>query len=327
MMSTRGLRLKAQNGSMTSILQCPKCFAPMSEDRGRIKCTSDPLHTFPIVNGVVRFLNEDDPFYGDKYTRQVAHVPGTSPLKDWVFFHLVQSGVLGEIRKELQPGGRILDFGCAGGVRWLGKYGDAIGLDVSIGSLESAVNVYQLALQAPVENIPLSEQSIDVAYSSYVFEHLPADTKVKALEELQRVLRPGGSIILQFDTLSNNRLMRSAERDPDAYRRWFIDNDGHYGLEPLSIFFRRLDQTDFTVTRVFKFGTTFLQYTPMYARFESAYGTEARWARYLGKFLRAALRTKAGQLFDFMITAFYRGVNRFTDGEGATNVIVVAQKN
>jgi ubiquinone/menaquinone biosynthesis C-methylase UbiE len=51
-------------------------------------------------------------------------------------------------------------------------------------------------LQAAAENLPFEDESFDVVYSVYLFHELPGDVRKKAIQEMARVLAPGGMLVL-----------------------------------------------------------------------------------------------------------------------------------
>jgi ubiquinone/menaquinone biosynthesis C-methylase UbiE len=55
-------------------------------------------------------------------------------------------------------------------------------------------------IQASAEELPFPDESFDVVYSSHVLEHV--DSENKALEEMKRVLKPNGVLILGMPTAS-----------------------------------------------------------------------------------------------------------------------------
>ncbi len=104
---------------------------------------------------------------------------------------------------DLNPGDRVLDLGCGGGLdvllsaRRVGPSGHVIGVDASPDMIELA---RRHAAEAGVTNIefrvgyleaiPLPDAAVDVVISNCVFT-LSTD-KPRALAETARVLRPGG---------------------------------------------------------------------------------------------------------------------------------------
>lgn len=46
------------------------------------------------------------------------------------------------------------------------------------------------------ESLPLANKSIDVCFSTLAFHHMPNETKNKAIKEIYRILKPGGTVII-----------------------------------------------------------------------------------------------------------------------------------
>ena len=62
-------------------------------------------------------------------------------------------------------------------------------------------------IEGYAENLPLSDNSVDVVYSSLVFHHLPNDIKKKAIDEMYRVLKPGGQVVIADLGESRNKFL------------------------------------------------------------------------------------------------------------------------
>lgn len=106
---------------------------------------------------------------------------------------------------DIAPGVTVLDLGCGAGLdaliaaRRTGPAGKVFGIDFSPAMLErarsaaAAAGVSNLELsQADVEQLPLSDASIDVALVNGIFNLNPNRTAI--FRELARVVRPGGSV-------------------------------------------------------------------------------------------------------------------------------------
>ena len=100
---------------------------------------------------------------------------------------------------RLKPGDVVLDLGCGGGIDTL-LAGRAIGLDtlpemLAVAARHAAeiglANVEWL--RGDLEDIPLPDAAVDVAFSNGVVNLSPRKSRVFA--EVHRVLRPGGRLI------------------------------------------------------------------------------------------------------------------------------------
>lgn len=307
------------------IIVCNNCLGDLLWEDGFVLCIECGSKFF-IKDGVIQFLEKKNEFYEGVYIRQIKYIPRKNFFKNWVFFNFVQSGVLGEIKKILRPGGRVLDVGCGGGIRWLGIYAETIGIELSQESLIKTKGFYKEALRSDIQKIPLRSSSIDCIYGSYVFEHLFPEEKNIFLSEVFRILKPSGACVLQFDALSDNWITRFALRDQEAYKKGFIDTDGHIGLEPLSIGIKRIEQSGMDINRVVKFGTTFLQYQATYSWLNISYGDKYIWIKYFSRFVNWILSKRIGIAFEFFVTAVDMLINPFSKIDSATRAIIVAIK-
>jgi arsenite methyltransferase len=106
-----------------------------------------------------------------------------------------------------QTGQTVLDRGCGAGfdsilaARMVGPSGRVIGVDITPEMVAKARDNASLAA-APnaefrpgdLESLPVTDQSVDVAFSNGVFNLCP--DKPKALREVFRVLRRGGRLVM-----------------------------------------------------------------------------------------------------------------------------------
>lgn len=97
------------------------------------------------------------------------------------------------------PGARVLEAGCGTGLLLAHARRDArlaLGVDLSRGMLGHARRKGLGVAQATIERLPFSDRSFDVVYSFKVLAHV---VQIEAaLAELSRVVRPGGTMVLEF---------------------------------------------------------------------------------------------------------------------------------
>jgi SAM-dependent methyltransferase len=190
---------------------------------------------FPIEAGVVRFLEKDDAFYEGRYLADntVAWLPRRDRWPWSLPLWLMRSGYVWAVRRHVRPGGTVLEFGCASGIRYFSRRYRTIGLDLSAGSLERVAGLYDASLQVDLtRGLPLPDASIDAAVSSFVWEHIQPESKPAVLAELRRVLKPGGKLIQLYDVDSQHplyRRLRAAE--PARFREILIEREGHDGWQ------------------------------------------------------------------------------------------------
>ncbi len=112
-------------------------------------------------------------------------------------------------RFPVGPGDRVLDMGCGGGRHAFALYKrgcDVVALDRSAGDLVEVETMFAAlreagevpagaqarAVRGDAYALPFDDDSFDAVIAAEVLEHLPEDER--AMAELVRVLRPGGSI-------------------------------------------------------------------------------------------------------------------------------------
>jgi len=115
----------------------------------------------------------------------------------------------------------ILDVGCGTGtllvqlarrapkVRVIGLDGDPDILERAAAKAHAAAADVEL-VNGLADSIPLEGASVDCAVSTLVFHHLAPETKRRALEEIRRVLRPGGRLVIADYGGPHDPLMRAA---------------------------------------------------------------------------------------------------------------------
>jgi ubiquinone/menaquinone biosynthesis C-methylase UbiE len=104
----------------------------------------------------------------------------------------------------LRRGERVLDVGCGTGIvarlaaEAVGPEGSVAGLDVEPGMLAVARSAAAGAgiewIEASAESIPLPDASVDAVLCQMSLQFVP--DRARALEEMRRVLVPGGRIVL-----------------------------------------------------------------------------------------------------------------------------------
>jgi ubiquinone/menaquinone biosynthesis C-methylase UbiE len=107
----------------------------------------------------------------------------------------------------IRPGHRVLDIGCGTGtlvtlIKRLHTDVEVVGLDPDPKALGLARRKAERAAvsihldQGFSDELPYPDASFDRVFSSFMLHHLQAGAKEKTLDEVRRVLKPGGSLHL-----------------------------------------------------------------------------------------------------------------------------------
>jgi SAM-dependent methyltransferase len=107
---------------------------------------------------------------------------------------------------DAKPGETLLDLGCGAGLdlylyaQKVGSTGKLIGLDLALPMLDkarknlAAAGIFNVEwLNAPADNIPLPDSSVDLATANGIYNLSP--DKDAVMREVARVLKPGGRTI------------------------------------------------------------------------------------------------------------------------------------
>ena len=107
----------------------------------------------------------------------------------------------------VEPGERVLDMGCGGGRHAFALYrrgARVVALDLDAAELKDVAGMFAAiapevpagasaqAIRGSAYELPFADASFDRIIAAEVLEHLPEDAR--AMAELARVLKPGGSI-------------------------------------------------------------------------------------------------------------------------------------
>lgn len=131
----------------------------------------------------------------------------------------------------LSSGMRVLDVGCGKGrfARRLFAMGaDVVGVDASAGMLGECVGIP--AMQASATRLPFENGAFDGVFSIEVFEHLDRTSVDLAIDEMARVVRPGGRVVI----VDKNRKALDAKRPwlPAIVVKWIDERRGRWMYGP-----------------------------------------------------------------------------------------------
>jgi SAM-dependent methyltransferase len=102
------------------------------------------------------------------------------------------------------PDPRILDCGCGTGANlvMLGEFGHASGFDLTFRGLELAHEYGQRRVtQASITEMPFGDEAFDLVTAFDVLYSLTEEQETAGLAEIRRVLKPGGTLIVNVAAL------------------------------------------------------------------------------------------------------------------------------
>jgi SAM-dependent methyltransferase len=213
-------------------LVCPRDRSALSED-GRCR----QGHGYRIVDGVpILLVEEDEPTHAS-CERVESLPPPTGDAIDPFVQEVIGATcgglyrpLVGRLREypipelRLPPGERrlFLEVGCNWG-RWCvaaARRGYVpVGIDPSLKGIQAARRVAgQLGVEAhyvvgDARYLPFADATFDVAFSYSVFQHFSRAVAVAALDEIGRVLRPGGTSLVQVANVWGVRSLLNQARE------------------------------------------------------------------------------------------------------------------
>ena len=207
------------NTGLLEVLVCPRDHSVLRTVEGGLACERE--HRFPLEQGIPVFSNSPrreaipgnmeacqysgqdrsiDPFVddwlvntnGNLYWKLRGRLP-RYPIPEWPFW----SG----------KGKLLVDVGCSWG-RWSIAAARAgfrvIGVDVHVDALAAAERVSQQVgaradfVCADADQLPFRPGSIDMLFSYSVLQHLERSTVLRFFQEASRLLKPGGTCVVQL---------------------------------------------------------------------------------------------------------------------------------
>jgi SAM-dependent methyltransferase len=267
-----------------SRLACPRDSQPLQHRANSFTCPSG--HVYPVHNGIPVLLRDDVEhtheaalyaLRGEEHERPTAAAGEIDPFVQeaigatggYLYEDLIgrlTEYPIPELRMRPGAGAVLVDLGCSWG-RWsiaASRLGyRAIGIDPSLEGVRAA---YRVARQLGVKDAcfvvadarypPLADASVDAVFSYSVLQHFSKENVRTTLEQVRRILAPGGRSLIQlpnaFGLRSLYHQLKRGLREPRLFevrywtvgelRRTFGDRigpteifvDGFFSLNPQS---------------------------------------------------------------------------------------------
>jgi 2-polyprenyl-3-methyl-5-hydroxy-6-metoxy-1,4-benzoquinol methylase/uncharacterized protein YbaR (Trm112 family) len=179
-----------------------------------------------------------------------------------------------DIRLPEGHGRRFLDVGCNWG-RWCiaaaRKGYRVVGIDPSLGALLAARRVAaQLGIQADfvaadARRLPFAPQTFDVVFSYSVLQHFRREHVSAAVEQIARVIRPGGRSLVQMPNVVGARTLYTQARRRFAEPRAESFDVRYWRISELERVFGAIGPTTIDVDGYFGLGvqSTDMEHLPM----------------------------------------------------------------
>ena len=300
-------------GLRTDLIACIDCHSKLDDDATRLICPRC-ARTYPIVDGIPCFAKADA-FY-DEYAS--VHCPfAASPTgmkrailqvlpfwswREWKFW-----------RRAIPHCGRLLDFGCGRGREiFLQRAREVVGYDGSLAFLRDCASRYAATALGQLPRLPFHAGQFDAVASSHTIGHVPIEHKDTLVAEIARVLVPGGITAHIIETDSDHPAVLAAKKDREAYRKQFVEQHGHVGLEPANRVIERFERHGFRLKEC-SLVDAILPSVLNFRRFFDAPGLadlpEVRWPRRLSRWTERSWAANAA--YEVGFGAFHRTIERW----------------
>lgn len=317
----------------TGIFWCPACRGVLQvETREQLTCC-DCGSDYVVREEIPCFVPEDR-FYEGKFTAPtqdgVGQRTGISRKVKAFYDRWSSTTVKHQFTREFlsrfSPETLILDIGCGGGNEVLAPW-RTVGIDLSFAGLRSAKGIYQAVATADATSLPFADDTFDIINSWDVFGHVPFEQKSAVLAEWKRVLKPGGWMLHIIEAHCTAPFYRLVRRDPELFEKYFIELDGHYGLELPSQIEARFRAAGFDVVKNWPFFRAGIFPPEEYSkRLGPEYAAQSKLLKVLADFGHACDRNKQlDRAMSFVTGVLARATNPLLPKDWGSTVFIVAR--
>jgi len=147
-------------------------------------------------------------------------------------YHAMLDDLEVELVRRYCGGGTLLEAGCGTGLilnRLAPHCEAAVGVDLSAGMLSHAAGRSLTVVQGQLDDLPFADGSFDTVCSFKVLAHVRPIQR--AMEEMARVTRPGGHMLLEFYNRHSLRGLIKQLKRPTSIDATYNDEDVYTRLD------------------------------------------------------------------------------------------------
>lgn len=180
------IRDTLRHGIKRNVLRCAKCGFVFLQ---------------PRVNTPIAYYS------GTEYRKRYGPTVGkaSTPKEIFDIYFPFQERIIGEFRKVLRPGMKVLDVGCSTGhllAALKGKVKERVGVELNRDEADFVRRTQKIQVYSePIESVQIPEGPFDLVISARVLEHV--DDPLVFLRAIARQVKPGGYVYLDVPNLDD----------------------------------------------------------------------------------------------------------------------------
>lgn len=296
---------------MTKIFICSYCKGELKIKNKELIC-SNCERNFQVIDSIPRFTNVDE-FYEEKFINPIKASVISKIHKRLLNPRLGYTNKILENNKNKNV--KILDLGCGGGNSFFKKENTEVyGIDLSLMALKSAKTIYEYVAQANANHLPFKDNYFDYIVSWDLFGHITFEEKDKVLKEMLRVLKNRGKIGMYIETDEQNSRYMFAKKYPELYKKYFIEQDGHVGLELSTKVIERFKKNGFKIIFAKPLYTNlFIPTTEYIKRFDNEFKEKSTKLKFFINLFVFLKKIRLNYPVDFFIGLVGRRLDSFSE--------------